>query len=180
MQSFQEFPDLIEYLMQQEKEVGKGDISEADYLVKLIKSKQLKQALSVTEDIGEMVKFALPLMLEKAEDKTNYHKIIDYIDENGIKDEFNSAVFGFISLGFTLGEQGQEAKSQVRNEVEETTKPSKADYIFRKGIKQYFEEDWLDYALQIGMTPDQFWYDNPQLFYNYEQKVYRRNKAKRN
>lgn len=109
-QSFQEFPDLIEYLMQQEKEVGKGDISEADYLLKLIKSKQLKQALSVTEDIGEMVKFALPLMLEKAEDKTNYHKIIDYIDENGIKDEFNSAVFGFISLGFTLGEQGKKPK----------------------------------------------------------------------
>lgn len=29
------------------------------------------------------------------------------------------------------------------------------------------EREWLDEALQIGMTPDEFWYGDPELFYNY-------------
>ena len=28
----------------------------------------------------------------------------------------------------------------------------------------------LDYALVIGMTPEQYWYDNPRLILNYEKK----------
>lgn len=31
----------------------------------------------------------------------------------------------------------------------------------------YMEREWLDEALQIGMTPDEFWYGDPELFYNY-------------
>lgn len=35
------------------------------------------------------------------------------------------------------------------------------------GCRSYFESEWLDRALMVGMTPEQFWYGDPELFYNY-------------
>lgn len=39
------------------------------------------------------------------------------------------------------------------------------------GCRSYFEREWLDQALLVGMTPDEFWYGDPELFYNYS-RVY--------
>lgn len=30
--------------------------------------------------------------------------------------------------------------------------------------------EWLDYALVIGMTPDEYWFGDPGLIYNYAEK----------
>lgn len=35
------------------------------------------------------------------------------------------------------------------------------------GLRSYFEREWLDNALLVGMTPDEFWYGDPELYYNY-------------
>ena len=38
-------------------------------------------------------------------------------------------------------------------------------------MADYLENDLLDYAILIGMTPEQYWKDNPMLITNY-QKAY--------
>lgn len=30
--------------------------------------------------------------------------------------------------------------------------------------------EWLDYALLVGMTPDEYWFADPALIYNYAEK----------
>lgn len=40
--------------------------------------------------------------------------------------------------------------------------------LFPKGIKHYLETDLLDQAIQVGMTPDEYWYGDPSLLENYE------------
>ncbi len=34
-------------------------------------------------------------------------------------------------------------------------------------MKSYFEREMLDNALTVGMTPSEFWYDDPELYFNY-------------
>ena len=35
------------------------------------------------------------------------------------------------------------------------------------GVKSYFERELLDNALMAGMTPNEFWYGDPELYFNY-------------
>lgn len=46
------------------------------------------------------------------------------------------------------------------------------------GVKSYFEREMLDNALTVGMTVDEFWYGDPELYFNYV-RVYER-KVKEN
>lgn len=66
-------------------------------------------------------------------------------------------------------------EGQVLNELSEyqdkSTKISNKTQKNRQRITlDYFYDDLLDYALVIGMTPEQYWYDNPRLILNYEKK----------
>ena len=66
-------------------------------------------------------------------------------------------------------------EGQVLNELSEyqdnSTKISNNTQKNRQRITlDYFYDDLLDYALVIGMTPEQYWYDNPRLILNYEKK----------
>lgn len=66
-------------------------------------------------------------------------------------------------------------EGQVLNELSEyqdnSTKISNNTQKNRQRITlNYFYDDLLDYALVIGMTPEQYWYGNPRLILNYEKK----------
>jgi len=114
-QTYQEFPNLIAYLMEQEKDIGSEKISEEAFMLKLMKEKKLVQALSVQEDIAKLVEFALPLMLKKVDEKISPFKaeeIIGYVKANEVDEEFNMSIFDFISLGFT--QCGQDKKPKVK------------------------------------------------------------------
>ena len=39
--------------------------------------------------------------------------------------------------------------------------------LLKYGVKSYFEREMLDNALTVGMTPDEFWFGDPELFFNY-------------
>lgn len=66
-------------------------------------------------------------------------------------------------------------EGQVLNELSEyqdnSTKISNKTQKNRQRITlDYFYDDLLDYALVLGMTPEQYWYGNPRLLLNYEKK----------
>ena len=66
-------------------------------------------------------------------------------------------------------------EGQVLNELSEyqdsSTKISNNTQKNRQRITlDYFYDDLLDYALVLGMTPEQYWYGNPRLILNYEKK----------
>lgn len=50
--------------------------------------------------------------------------------------------------------------------------------LFPDGVKHYLETELLDYALVLGMTPDEYWYDDPRLLDNYEQAFQTKGKIK--
>lgn len=109
--TFEEFPDLVSLLMEMEV----SNTSEKDFMLKVMREKKLEKVLSINEEITELVKFALPLMLKKAEENSNSIKaqeILEYVAENGVLAEFNNAMLEFISLGFTMG--GQDKKPKVK------------------------------------------------------------------
>ena len=41
--------------------------------------------------------------------------------------------------------------------------------LFPYGVKYYLETELLDYALTLGMTPEEYWCWDPHLLDNYEQ-----------
>ncbi len=53
----------------------------------------------------------------------------------------------------------------IQDELEQANNQPQKEYT----CESFFDEQ-LDYALQIGMTPSQFWYDNPRLILNYQEK----------
>lgn len=44
--------------------------------------------------------------------------------------------------------------------------------LLKYGVKSYFEREMLDNALTVGMTTDEFWFGDPELYYNY-MRVYK-------
>lgn len=101
--AFEEYPDLIEFLL------NNSDGKENDIIVKALRDKNLRQVLETNEQIAGVVKFAFPRMLEKA-DKLNgtdnaskVDEIIDYIYENEVDNIFNTEMFKFMCMGFTAG-----------------------------------------------------------------------------
>lgn len=99
--TFEEFPDLVEFLL------SNTDGNENDIIIKSVKEKKLRQVLDTNNQIADFVKFAFPRMLKKAdkEKKTSNaakaDEIIDYIYENEADTVFNAEMFKFICSGFT-------------------------------------------------------------------------------
>lgn len=101
--AFEQFPDFTTFAL------SNSDHKE-DIVANAIKEKKLLELLSVNDDMGELVKFALPLMMKKAgEDNINEKigEIYALVDESGFTDEFNSKIFEIICLGFTRGTSGK-------------------------------------------------------------------------
>lgn len=97
--AFEEFPDFTTYAL--------SDTDNKDDIVATaIREKKLLKLLELNDDMGELVKFALPLMMKKAGEENAEEKakeIYAFVDENEFADEFNSKIFEIICLGFTKG-----------------------------------------------------------------------------
>lgn len=70
-----------------------------------IKNKKLRYILElndyIKENSGEVVEFALPLMLEEANCNIDSDELIKYIKDKDADDIFNAKVLEFIIMGFT-------------------------------------------------------------------------------
>lgn len=97
VKSFEEYPSVLEYIVKQQNK-GEQDI------VSLVKGKGLSELYRINDEIAKMVKFALPLMLEEAKDKSNANTIIKYATDNGVIEQFNAGILEFVAQGFTQGE----------------------------------------------------------------------------
>lgn len=104
VKTFEEFPDLMEYLINQQ---ARGKQDETQFFLNAIKNKELSLLFNMDEKLCELIKFALPLMLESAKDTTNANDIIEYAKENDVLETFNSAMLEFLVQGFTPREQGK-------------------------------------------------------------------------
>jgi hypothetical protein len=104
---FEHFPELMEYLLENQ---SAGD--ENKIVINAIKDKTLGKLLESTDKIKDLVKYAFPFILAKAdkEQADKADEIIDYIYENEVEDEFSNAVFEFICLGFTEGTSDKKPK----------------------------------------------------------------------
>lgn len=71
----------------------------------LIRQKKFRNMLEESDKIrygfAEVVKFALPYMLQEAESTENADEIIQYAIDNDADDIFNTNLWEFILLGFT-------------------------------------------------------------------------------
>ena len=97
--AFEEFPDFTTYALS-------NTDNKDDIVATAIREKKLLKLLELNDDMGELVKFALPLMMKKAGEENAEEKakeIYAFVDENEFADEFNSKIFEIICLGFTKG-----------------------------------------------------------------------------
>ena len=98
---FEHFPDLMEYLLENKT------ADENKIVITAIKEKTLGKLLDSTEQIQELVKYAFPALLAKADKEkgtdnaSKADEIIAYIYDNEVETEFSNALFEFICLGFT-------------------------------------------------------------------------------
>lgn len=104
VKSFEEFPDVIIYIKEQEKS-AKSKKTDDDLFVELLKNKQLGKMLEIDDKLAELVKFALPLMLAEAKDNSNADEIISYAEDNNVIEQFNAKIFELIAQAFTQREQ---------------------------------------------------------------------------
>ena len=100
--SFQQFPDLMEYLISKKKDIIARD--DDDFMLKALKKKELKNIFDVEDKVTELIEYALPLMLKKAEDKSDAKKIMEYADDNNALRIFNKGMLDFLFQGFSQGE----------------------------------------------------------------------------
>lgn len=107
VKSFEEYPELIEYLFKKQNSLNDNE----NLFLDAIKNKELSKIFEMEEKFAELVGFALPLMLKKAGDKTNAKTIIKYAVENGVNTQMNSALLEFICEGFT---QRELAKPKIK------------------------------------------------------------------
>jgi len=68
----------------------------------------------VEEKSSEIIKFALPLMLKEAGDKTNPLEIFDYAKENNAETVMNTSLLGLLLQVFTQGEQLPKVKFSIK------------------------------------------------------------------
>lgn len=102
--AFQEFPDLIEYLMSKKADIVAKD--DDDFFFKALKQKQLKEIMGIEDKVTDLVGYALPLMLKKAKDNSDAEEIMEYARDNGVLKIFTKGMVDFIFEGFSLGELG--------------------------------------------------------------------------
>ena len=101
IKTFEQFPDLMEYLISQK---GNSNANEEEFFIEALKKKQLSKLFDMDNKLAELISYALPLMLETANDKSCAVEIIDYAKENGADGVFNSAMLEFLMQGFTQRE----------------------------------------------------------------------------
>lgn len=109
VRALEEYPKLSEYVFTQAKQSinkpNNKNMDEVDILIENIKSKKTSELYEQEELLKECVKFAFPLMLAKAgNNDLDATEIINYIYDNGVAEDFNTAVYEFILLGFTQRE----------------------------------------------------------------------------
>ena len=101
IKTFEQFPDLMEYLISQK---GNSNANEEEFFINALKKKELSKLFDMDNKLGELIAYALPLMLKSANDNSNAVDIIDYAKENGADGVFNSAILEFLMQGFTQRE----------------------------------------------------------------------------
>ena len=101
IKTFEQFPDLMEYLISQK---GQENSNEEEFFIEALKKKELSKLFDMDNKLGELVAYALPLMLKTADDSSSAVEIIDYAKENGADGVFNSAILEFLMQGFTQRE----------------------------------------------------------------------------
>ena len=101
IKAFEQFPDLMEYIIKQQ---GEGVVNEEEFFIDTLKKKELSKLFDMENKLGELIAFALPLMLMRANDDSNSSDIINYAIENGADGVFNSALLEFLMEGFTQRE----------------------------------------------------------------------------
>lgn len=95
--AFEEFPEFTIHAL------SSGD-QKTDTVAKAIKEKKLLELMSVNDEIEQLVKFALPLMMKKAGETEIDEKIVEIyniVNESGFIDEFDAKMLEIICLGFT-------------------------------------------------------------------------------
>lgn len=108
IKTFEQFPDLMEYLISQK---GNQSTNEEEFFIEALKKKELSKLFDMDNKLGELIAYALPLMLKSANDNSNAVEIIDYAKENGADGVFNSAILEFLMQGFT---QRELAKPKIK------------------------------------------------------------------
>lgn len=111
--AFEKYPELMEFLFS-----NAGNNENNAIVVNAIKNKKLNILLDSNSQIKELVKFAFPRMLKKAdildgtENEKKSNEIIQYVYDNDVEEEFSNAMFEFLCLGFTV--ETNEKKPKVR------------------------------------------------------------------
>ena len=103
IKSFEAYPDVIEYIITTKNSVENDE----ELFINAIKNKELGKLFEMNDKLGLLVKFVLPLMLEKSKDTTDAESIINYAKDNEVLDSFNSAIVEFLFMGFMQGELGK-------------------------------------------------------------------------
>ena len=105
MRTFEKFPELLGVVEFEHN----GQLSIAE----VARKKKLGEVLSLPEIQMDAVKFAFPLMLEKAgmkNAKEEAAEIWAYAEENEVDDLLRDGMFAFIMEAFSLGERTREHK----------------------------------------------------------------------
>jgi hypothetical protein len=101
---FNEFPELLEKIKEQEEVLENKSSKMFDETV-------LELSDYILEELPKFIKFALPLMLEKAGDNSNAEEIIKYAQDNNATEIMNVPLMEFVAQGFT---QRKLAKPKIK------------------------------------------------------------------
>ena len=105
VKTFDEFPQEVDFLIKTYQGKGKDSLSET--LEKGFFSKALSERDEITKSVIEIAEYALPKMLEFAEDKSDANEILDYLKKNNAIFVASTILFEFLAQGFTLDEPVQ-------------------------------------------------------------------------
>lgn len=96
IKSFEAYPEVVEYILKNDSSAT----DDVEIMINAIKKKELKQLLELEEKLAELVKFVLPLMLEKAGESVNAQELIEYATDNDAIEDFNAGIIEFLIMGF--------------------------------------------------------------------------------
>lgn len=98
IKAFEEYPELIEYIISQENNEASDEQS---IFINALKKKELSVLYDMEENLAKLIEFALPLMLQSAGDTSDAMAIIQYAKENDADSILNSAMLEFLMQGFS-------------------------------------------------------------------------------
>lgn len=105
VKTFEAFPEFVEAA------ISTPSDSEKSAFLNAVREKKLASLLNMTDKIGEVAAFVLPLMLKKAGgDERLAPEIIEYARVNDVDLMLNSAILEFLMQGFTLSERERAPK----------------------------------------------------------------------